>query len=156
MKVYFAHPCFDDTQKGFKTEFLNKLSSALTHRNDILIVDPFDHTPNIEGDIETKLKMAENVKIGCIRLLEECDIVVALVDGNDTGVAFEAGYAHAVNKPVILISQQSCSAANAMLIGAARIMVDNVLEREQIEKLAGMLEWFDATISKYPGKPRNN
>jgi nucleoside 2-deoxyribosyltransferase len=156
MKAYFAHPCFDDTQKAFKTEFLSKLSAALTNRNNILIIDPFDHTPNIEGDTETKLKMAENVKIECIRLLEECNVIIALIDGDDTGVAFEAGYAHAVNKPVILISQQDCSAANAMLIGAAKMMVDNVLEREQIEKLAGMLEWFDAAISKYPGKPRNN
>jgi nucleoside 2-deoxyribosyltransferase len=156
MKIYFAHPCFNDAQKAFKTAFLDKLSSALSHRQDILIVDPFDHTPNIEGDREAKLKMAEDVKIECIRLLEECDVVVALVDGNDTGVAFEAGYAHAVNKPVILVSQGDCSTANAMLIGAAKMMFDTILKKEQMEKLAGMLEWFDATISKYPGKPRNN
>lgn len=156
MKVYFAHPCFNDAQKAFKTEFLEKLSVALTHRQDIRIIDPFDRTPNIEGDTEAKVNMAEIVKIECIRLLEECNIIIALVDGNDTGVAFEAGYAHAVNKPVILVSQRNCSAANAMLLGAAKMMVDNVLEKEQIEKLAGMLEWFEETISKYPGKPWNN
>jgi nucleoside 2-deoxyribosyltransferase len=88
--------------------------------------------------------------------MEACDIIIALIDGNDTGVAFEAGYAHAVNKPVILVSQENCSVANAMLIGATKMIVDNVLEKEQIEKLVGMLEWFDATISKYPGKPWNN
>lgn len=156
MKVYFAHPCFNNAQEAFKTEFLGKLSSALFHRQDIIIMDPFDHTPNIEGDREKKLKMAEDVKIECIQLLEECDVVIALVDGSDTGVAFEAGYAHAVNKPVILVSQGDCSTANAMLIGAAKMMFDNILDKEQMKKLAGMLEWFDATISKYPGKPRDN
>jgi nucleoside 2-deoxyribosyltransferase len=156
MKVYFAHPCFNDAQKEFKTAFLGKLSVALTHRRDILVIDPFDRTPNIEGDAEAKLNMAEIVKIECTRLLEECDIIIAVVDGNDTGVAFEAGYAHAVNKPVILVSRENCSAANAMLLGAAKMMVDNVLEKEQIEKLADMLEWFEGTISKYPGKPWNN
>ena len=142
MKVYFAHPCFNDAQKAFKAEFLDSLSSALTHRQDILIVDPFSHTPNIEGDPEAKLQMAESVKIECIRLLEECDIIIALVDGDDTGVAFEAGYAHAVNKPVMLVSQKSCSAANAMMLGAAKASVDNILEKERMEKLADMLEWF--------------
>jgi len=28
--------------------------------NDVSIIDPFDYTPLIEGDIETNLQMAEN------------------------------------------------------------------------------------------------
>jgi nucleoside 2-deoxyribosyltransferase len=75
---------------------------------------------------------------------------------NDTGVAFEAGYAHAVGKPVILISQENCSAANAMLIGAAKVLIDHVLDESGMEKLVGMVKWFYTTISKYPGKPLDN
>jgi nucleoside 2-deoxyribosyltransferase len=151
MKVYLAHPCFNEKQKKFKIKFLNMINTALTHSEhsrNIAIIDPFDYTPNIEGDTETKLKMAEKIKTGCIKLLEECDILAALVDDNDTGTAFEAGYAHSISKPVILISKNSCSAANAMLIGAAEMMIDNILEEGQIEKLLRCLERFNAAISK--------
>ncbi len=159
MKIYFAHPCFTDKQKEFKKVFLEKLSTALSNTqygNDISIVDPFDHTPNIEGDIEVKLEMAEGIKIECIRLLEECDIIIALVDGNDTGVAFEAGYAHAVNKPVILISQENCSSANAMLIGSAKVVVNNIVEDEQVKRLAGLILFFYGTWKASQKKPENN
>ena len=142
MKIYFAHPCFTEEQKEFKKVFIQKISAALKnsgHDNDVNIVDPFDYAPNIEGDIETKLNMAERIKIECIRLLEECDIIIALIDGNDTGVAFEAGYAHAVNKQVILISQDSCAAANAMLIGSAKVMIDKVLGESGMEILVGIV-----------------
>ena len=83
--------------------------------------------------------MAENIKIECIRLLEECDIIVALVDDNDTGVAFEAGYAHAMNKPLILISERTCSTANAMLIGAAKAMFDGIIYKNHVKELVDAL-----------------
>ena len=159
MKIYFAHPCFNEEQREFKKQFLSKLSAALKHirhDSDVTIVDPFDYAPNIEGDIETKLNMAESIKIECIRLLEECDIIIALVGDNDTGVAFEAGYAHAVNKPVILISQENCSAANAMLIGAAKAMIDQVLEESGMERLVGMIKFFYVTWKASQKKPENN
>ncbi|MCX5811142.1 MAG: nucleoside 2-deoxyribosyltransferase [Proteobacteria bacterium] len=149
MKVYYAHPCFTEKQREFKKMFLEKLSVALSHKNDITIVDPFEYAPNIEGDTETKLKMAESIMRECIKLLEECDGVIAFVDDNDTGTAFEAGYAHAVNKPVILISQDSCSTANAMLIGTAKIMIDNVLEEGQIKKLVNYLKWLCGTLRQF-------
>jgi nucleoside 2-deoxyribosyltransferase len=152
MKIYFAHPCFNEEQIEFKKQFLSKLSAAFKnsgHGNDIIIVDPFDYAPNIEGDIETKLNLAEGIKIECIRLLEECDIIVALVDGNDTGVAFEAGYAHAVNKPIILISQDNCSSANAMLIGSAKVMIDQVLEEGEIGRdVEVLLCYLESIIEK--------
>ncbi|MBP8626326.1 MAG: nucleoside 2-deoxyribosyltransferase [Syntrophorhabdales bacterium] len=138
MKLYFAHPCFNDRQKRFKTEFLKRFS-AITDRNSITIIDPFDYTPNIEEDIKVKLKTAKEVKVECIRLLEECDIIVALIDDNDTGVAFEAGYAHAINKAIILISERACSTANAMLIGAAMAMIDNILEERQMRRLVDLV-----------------
>ncbi len=149
LKVYFAHPCFTDRQKEFKDRFLTKLLPLLSG-TDITIVDPFEYTPDIEGDMEAKVKMAEHIKIECIRLLEECHIILALIDNSDTGVAFEAGYAHAVNKPLILISNKSCLTANAMLLGAAKMAFDNILEKGQMEKLVEALKWFEAMIGKYP------
>jgi nucleoside 2-deoxyribosyltransferase len=142
-KIYFAHPCFTEEQREFKKRFLSKLKDRFQESDngkDIILVDPFDHTPIIECDPDTKLEMAEEIKIKCLALLEECDVVIALADWNDTGTAFEAGYAHAFNKPVILISQENCSAANAMLIGSAKVLIDHVLEESGLEKLAGIIE----------------
>lgn len=153
MYVYFAHPSFSESQESFKKEFLERLRSALDVTNygkAVGIVDPFEDTPNIEGNRETKLKLSRTVKDTCLRMLEDCDIVVALIDDNDTGVAFEAGYAHAIGIPVILVSKGSCDEANAMLIGAAKERVDNILEDGQITKLARMFEWY------YISKERNN
>jgi len=159
MHIYFAHPCFNDSQERFKKEFLERLRTALgqtDYGSAIAIVDPFDDTPNIEGNRETKLKLSRTVKETCLRMLEECDIVVALVDDGDTGVAFEAGYAHAIDIPVILISKANCDEANAMLIGAAKERVDNILDEGQIEKLARMFEWYYISKERYGHEPRKN
>lgn len=143
MRVYFAHPCFTEEQERFKGEFLRRLMERLAARGlsrDIGILDPFLHTPNVEGDVETKLAMAEAIKTSCIGLLEDCDVVMALTDDDDTGTAFEAGYAHSMDIPIILISSATCATANAMLIGAARNRVDNVLLDAGVDTLVDMLE----------------
>jgi hypothetical protein len=116
----------------------------------------FDDTPNIEGNRETKLKLSRTVKETCLRMLEDCDIIVALVDDGDTGVAFEAGYAHAINIPIILVSKANCDEANAMLIGAARERIDNILQEEQIGKLARMFEWYYISKERYSHEPGKN
>jgi thioredoxin-dependent peroxiredoxin len=104
------------------------------------IRDPFLFAPNIEGDPEAKVRLSESVKSACLQLLKECEAVIALVDWGDTGVAFEAGYAHSLNVPVLLISVTTCDSANAMLIGAAKARFDNILDDEQVRRLAVMLE----------------
>jgi len=159
MHIYFAHPCFNDSQEQFKKEFLKKLRASLgktDYGNAVGIIDPFDYTPNIEDNRETKIKLSRNVKDACLKMLDECDIIVALIDGNDTGVAFEAGYAHAVNIPVILISKTNCDDANAMLIGAAKERVDNILNEGEMEKLARMLEWYYLSKERYAHEPGKN
>jgi nucleoside 2-deoxyribosyltransferase len=138
MKVYFAHPCFTEKQSEFKKVFLEMIRHVFKHMKmakEIVIIDPFDYTPNIESNIGAKLLMSKQIMEECLQLLIECDIVIALIDGDDTGTAFEAGYAHSINKPVILISEDSSSKANAMLIGSAKAMIDNVLNEDQMKKL---------------------
>ncbi len=159
MLVYFAHPCFTPEQERFKSEFLTKLRACLAGRKEdgeISIVDPFAYTPNVEADMEAKLAMSETIKTSCIRLLEDCDVVVALTDGNDTGTAFEAGYAHCLNMPVILISGDTCDAANAMLIGAAKERFDHILDDTEIERLTHTLEWYSLSRDRLPSSPGNN
>jgi hypothetical protein len=45
MKVYFAHPCFNEKQQDFKRAFLEKIKTACSHAEltSVVIVDPFDH-----------------------------------------------------------------------------------------------------------------
>ncbi len=146
MKVYFAHPCFNDEQREFKQTFLKKVETALADTDlaaQFSLVDPFEHTPNVECDRAAKLRMAEEIKTRCLRLLDECDTILALADWDDTGTAFEAGYAHATDKPIILISGTTCSSANAMLIGSAQAMIDNILDDGQIGKLIGAIKSLD-------------
>ena len=152
MYIYFAHPCFNDSQEQFKNEFLGKLRNALgetQYGKAVGIIDPFTDTPNIEGSWETKLKLSRTVKDTCIKMLEECDMVVALVDDWDTGVAFEVGYANAIGIPVVLVSKRECVDANAMLIGAARERFDNALDDGQVSKLARMFEWYYISKERY-------
>ncbi len=142
MKVYFAHPCFNKEQQQFKQEFLGKLRGRIgtSEGGDrIAIVDPFDHAPNVEHSLEEKLRMSGEIKTVCLELLQGCQVIMALVDWNDTGTAFEAGYAHSLNKPVVLISRTTCSSANAMLLGAAYAQCDNILEEKQMGILVGTL-----------------
>ncbi len=159
LRTYFAHPAFTVEQEAFKRDFKEKMFSRLRATGleaAILIEDPFLYTPNIEGNRETKLKLSKSVKTTCLRLLEECDVLLALVDFDDTGVAFEAGYAHCLNMPVVLISRGSCDNANAMLLGAAKARFDGILEAEQIDRLASMLEWYFTSKNSQPSKPVDN
>ena len=159
MYIYFAHPCFNDAQEQFKNEFLEKLRTALAktqYGKAVGIIDPFTDTPNIEGNRETKLKLGRVVKDTCIKMLEECDMVVALIDDGDTGVAFEAGYADAIGIPVVLVSKAECVEANAMLIGAAKERFDNILNDEQVSKLARMFEWYCISKERYGQESRKS
>jgi nucleoside 2-deoxyribosyltransferase len=159
MLVYFAHPCFNEKQEHLKREFLEKLNHSLAtieHGRKITIIDPFLHTPNIEGDREAKVMMSETIKSSCIRLLEDCDVLLALTDGDDTGTAFEAGYAHCMNIPVILIAGDITDTANAMLLGAAAERIDHILEDSQMAILTHMLEWFYVSKKSFPPTPGNN
>ena len=142
MLVYFAHPAFTAAQERVKMEFLERLSARLAQLErgrHITIIDPFLYAPVVETDTAAKLAMSATIKNACIGLLENCDVLLALTDDNDTGTAFEAGYAHCVNMPIILVSSGSCDTANAMLLGAARERFDNILDDEPIAMLALLL-----------------
>jgi nucleoside 2-deoxyribosyltransferase len=144
MLVYIAHPAFNDEQKAFKESFITGLKehlAGLKHCGAIALVDPFDRVPDVEGNLEEKVERAKEIRESCLKLLDDCSLCVAVVDGDDTGTAFEAGYAYHAGIPVILVSEEACDKANAMLLGAAHARFDNVLDRLQLSLLAGLLEW---------------
>jgi nucleoside 2-deoxyribosyltransferase len=158
LKVYFAHPCFTKEQENFKKGFLARFQALCqtgSEDSTIEIVDPFQFAPIIEGTAETKLKMSNTVKDICLRLLEECDLLLGLTDWDDTGVAFEAGYAHCLGKPVLLISSARSDEANAMLIGASKTRFDSILSEGQMEKLVSYLQWRFRSVPDPVSRDRN-
>lgn len=159
MRIYIAHPSFTEEQEQFKTLFISMLRDHLVagpYGKNIAIVDPFLFSINAEGDRETKIRESSTIKTTCLRLLEECDVVIAVTDWNDTGTAFEAGYAHAINIPVILVSRDTCADANAMLLGAAREMIDNILGEKSMAHITAILNWFHLSLQRFPADPHTN
>jgi nucleoside 2-deoxyribosyltransferase len=144
MHVYIAHPAFTDDQLVFKKRFFHGLQEQLdrlSHCAEVKLVDPFDYSPNVEGSIEEKLTHARAIRESCLSLLDQCALLVALIDDDDTGTAFEAGYAYQSGIPVIIVSKGTCDKANAMLLGAAHARFDNILDDFQLSLLAGLIEW---------------
>ena len=144
MWVYVAHPAFTDSQRQFKEKFLAGLKehlAKLKHCETIVLIDPFEHSPNLEGDPKEKVARAREIRERCLELLDRCKLVIAVVDGDDTGTAFEAGYAYHMDVPLVLVSKETCDTANAMLLGAAHARFDNILDQVQLSLLAGLIEW---------------
>jgi nucleoside 2-deoxyribosyltransferase len=145
MWVYIAHPCFDQGQREFKEQLISKLKEQLNntkHGRLISLIDPFDHSPVVEDSIDAKMRFSREIAQTCIDFLEKCQILIAVADDEDTGTAFEAGYAHRMGIPVILISKDNCNSANAMLLGCCSARFDDILDGMQISMLVALLEWF--------------
>jgi nucleoside 2-deoxyribosyltransferase len=136
-RVYFAHPCFTEEQKKLKEAFLGVLRKSLEKsglESEFSVIDPFDYTPNVENDPSLKGRVARSIKEVCMRILRESDVVIALVDGEDAGVAFEVGVADTCLIPIVLIAHKmDLSRVNAMLLGAAAAAVDDILRPGRID-----------------------
>jgi nucleoside 2-deoxyribosyltransferase len=151
MKIYFAHPAFTEEQKRLKQTFLKAFTGALRKRcragktSPPEIIDPFDHAPDIEGSGTEKAALAGAVASICLRLLDDGDLVLALVDDDDAGVAFELGYAHARSIPAILVSQSGAAeGANAMLTGTAQASIGRIMDAGRMQTLADLVCGFAA------------
>jgi len=136
-RVYFAHPCFTEEQKKLKEAFLRTLRTSLEKsglENEFSVIDPFDYTPNVENDPSLKRNVSRSIKEVCVRVLRESDVVIALADGQDAGVAFEVGVADVAMIPVVLVADRiELSRVNAMLLGAASAAIDGIMKPGRID-----------------------
>lgn len=99
-KVYLASPFFDDAE----LERVDKVKEILDSKG-LEVFSPKEHqNEHLEfGSIEWRKATFEND----IKHIDWCDIVVAIIcKGNydDSGTAWELGYAYATNKPVVLVN----------------------------------------------------
>ena len=136
-RLYFAHPCFTEEQRRFKEAFLDAVRRSLERsglENELSLIDPFDYAPNVENDPSLKRNVSRAIKEVCVRILRESDVMIALVDGDDTGVAFEAGVADTSLIPIVLIANKTDPAkANAMLLGSAAAVVNDIMKPGRVD-----------------------
>ena len=96
-KIYLAAPLFSEAER----EFNAKIAGILREKKYAV------HLPQEVGDDSSTRDETETGRIFeyNLKALDECDIVVAVVDGADadSGTAWEIGYAYAVKKRVILL-----------------------------------------------------
>lgn len=99
-KVYLASPFFDDAE----LERVDKAKEILDSKG-LEVFSPKEHqNEHLEfGSIEWRKATFEND----VKHIDWCDVVVAIIcKGNydDSGTAWELGYAYATNKPVVLVN----------------------------------------------------
>ena len=99
-KVYLASPFFDDAE----LERVDKVKEILDSKG-LEVFSPKEHqNERLEfGSIEWRKATFEND----VKHIDWCDVVVAIIcKGNydDSGTAWELGYAYATNKPVVLVN----------------------------------------------------
>ena len=99
-KVYLASPFFDDAE----LERVDKVKEILNLKG-LEVFSPKEHqNEHLEfGSIEWRKATFEND----VKHIDWCDVVVAIIcKGNydDSGTAWELGYAYATNKPVVLVN----------------------------------------------------
>lgn len=99
-KVYLASPFFDDAE----LERVDKVKEILVSKG-LEVFSPKEHqNEHLEfGSIEWRKATFEND----VKHIDWCDVVVAIIcKGNydDSGTAWELGYAYATNKPVVLVN----------------------------------------------------
>ena len=99
-KVYLASPFFDDAE----LERVDKVKEILSSKG-LDVFSPKEHqNEHLEfGSIEWRKATFEND----VKHIDWCDVVVAIIcKGNydDSGTAWELGYAYATNKPVVLVN----------------------------------------------------
>ena len=99
-KVYLASPFFDDAE----LERVDKVKEILDSKG-LEVFSPKEHqNEHLEfGSIEWRKATFDND----VKHIDWCDVVVAIIcKGNydDSGTAWELGYAYATNKPVVLVN----------------------------------------------------
>jgi len=99
MKVYIASPFFDDEQ----LELVKLIENMLTVNK----IDFF--SPRSEGilndmSIEEKEKSLKKIFQSNVDNIDNCTMVIAVIDDWDTGTVWELGYAYGKEKPIFTFS----------------------------------------------------
>lgn len=127
-KVYLASPFFDDAE----LERVNKVKEILDSK-ELEVFSPKEHqNEHLEfGSIEWRKATFEND----VKHIDWCDVVVAIIcKGNydDSGTAWELGYAYATNKPVVLVNITG-ETINLMIADSIHVLITSYDELKEYD-----------------------
>src|SRR5699024_129780 len=96
MKVYFANSLFNDSDLMYSERGVGEIREALD--GDIDVYNPMENDA-----INDKTQYADSLTIvkADYEELEDSDVLVAVIDSDDSGVALEVGMFYMMNKPII-------------------------------------------------------
>ena len=95
MKVYFANDLFNDATLMYNEHVVSKIEEELP--------DVEVYLPQRNDAINDKTQYADSLTIvkADYEELEDSDVLVAVIDSDDSGVALEIGMFYMMNKPII-------------------------------------------------------
>ena len=95
MKVYFANDLFNDATLMYNEHVVSKIEKELP--------DVEVYLPQRNDAINDKTQYADSLTIvkADYDELEDSDVLVAVIDSDDSGVALEIGMFYMMNKPII-------------------------------------------------------
>lgn len=96
MKIYFANSLFNDSDLMYNEKVVGEIREAFD--GDIDVYNPMENDA-----INDKTQYADSLTIvkADYEELEESDVLVAVIDSDDSGVALEIGMFYMMNKPII-------------------------------------------------------
>ena len=96
MKVYFANSLFNDSDLMYNEKVAGEIREAFD--GDIDVYNPMENEA-----INDKTQYADSLTIvkADYEELEDSDVLVAVIDSDDSGVALEIGMFYMMNKPII-------------------------------------------------------
>jgi nucleoside 2-deoxyribosyltransferase len=135
--IYFAAPLFTLAERRLNEQLSEELKKLLN--DEVFIILPQTFSLKFPKDNRWFLNLFNE----CIKGIEACDIVVAILDGadSDSGTCVELGYAYAKNKPVIGIRTDfRASEDRGLNLMVSHVCTDLLLEPvADISVLAGMI-----------------
>ena len=142
MRIYLAAPVFSQVERQYNRRLAKKLR-ALLPRCEIVLPQDFRTGPRGASFNDRRYLMALCRR--CIAEISKTDVVLAVLDGADadSGVAFEAGFARGIGKPVLGVRtdyrQLQRKGLNVMLAEGCSDIVCHFSFNESLDDLAEVI-----------------
>lgn len=156
MKIYFANDLFNDGTLMYNEYVVSKIEEELS--------DVEVYLPQRNDAINDKTQYADSLDIvkADYEQLEDSDVLVAVIDSDDSGVALEIGMFYMMNKPIIgiytdtrrvaygndkkkdaidILGENQISYTNLMVVGAIKERGELVDNHEEAIRLLKNLKF---------------
>lgn len=136
-KIYLAGPLFSLAEREFNILFAQMLESKMKEVEVILPQERASKFLSLENGMRLIFE-------DCLKMVDEADIVVAVLDGPDadSGTSVELGYAYAIKAPIIGIRTDFRISEDKGL----NLMLSNICSTLIIDTSSDMIGLVDAVI----------